>query len=363
MDSTAIPIARPVVSEEEIAAAVRVLRSGRLTQGREVAAFESEFAAQVAGRHCIAVASGTAALHLSLLGLGITAPDEVILPSFGFAATANVVRLVGATPVFADIDATTYCVDPLAVAAAIGPRTAAVIAVHLFGHPARMDQLTQLAERHGLALIEDACQAHAATILDRPVGAFGHTGAFSFYPTKNMHSIEGGMITTADPNLARTLRMLRNQGMAEPYDHQTIGCNARMSEVAAAIARIQLTRLATNNAARRRNAARLNELLEGVRTPTAADGVQHVYNQYTIRIDQDRDAVLGHLAAHGIGGAVYYPTPIHRLAAYDLHLDLPHTEQASREVLSLPVHPSLTDVDLDRICRAVNTCVPRSALA
>jgi perosamine synthetase len=238
-----IPVAAPHLDATDIAAAVRVLCSGHLVQGAEVAAFEDEFAELVERRHCVAVNSGSSALWLTLLALGIGPGDEVIVPSFTFAATAAAVRLTGATTVFADINPGTFCLDPDAVRAAITPRTAAIIPVHLFGHPAAMHELTQLAEAHQLALVEDAAQAHGASLAGRPVATFGAAGCFSFYPTKNIQAIEGGLIATADPALARTLRMLRNQGMEHRYHHQIVGTNARMNDVSAAIARSQLRRL------------------------------------------------------------------------------------------------------------------------
>jgi dTDP-4-amino-4,6-dideoxygalactose transaminase len=314
-----IPISRPQLGEDEIAAAVRVLRSGQLTQGPEVAAFEEEFAGLVDGRHCIAVNSGTAALWLSLLALGIGPGDDVIVPSFTFAATAAAVRLTGATCVFADIDPATFCLDPAAAAAAITPRTAAVIPVHLYGHPADTDRLIPLARSHALAVVEDAAQAHAATLHARPVGTFGSTAAFSFYPTKNMHTIGGGMVTTADPALARTLRLLRNHGMCTRYTHEIVGTNARMSDVAAAVGRVQLSKLPAYTLALRRNAHRLDTMLRGVLTPPVATGAWHVYHQYTIRVPDrpaGRRALLEALHQRGIGAAVYYPTPVHRMPAY-----------------------------------------------
>jgi perosamine synthetase len=218
-----VPIAAPHIGDAEVEAAVRVLRSGHLAQGSEVAAFEEEFAALVDGRHCVAVSSGTAALHLSLLALGIGRGDEVIVPSFTFGATVHAVALTGATPVFADIDPETFCLHPQSVAAAVTERTAALLPVHLFGHPAAMDQLTVLAQRHGLAVIEDAAQAVGARLHGQPVGSFGQTACFSFYPTKNMHSIEGGMTVTADPAIADRLRLLRNQGMQDRYQYEIVG--------------------------------------------------------------------------------------------------------------------------------------------
>jgi dTDP-4-amino-4,6-dideoxygalactose transaminase len=359
-----IPPARPVIGDAEIEAAVRVLRSGKVVQGPEVAAFEDEFSALVDGLHCVAVNSGTSALQLSLLALGIGPGDEVVVPSFSFAASANAVRLVGAEPVFADIVADTFCVDPDAVAAAIGPRTAAIMPVHLYGHPAAMDRLVPLARRHGLAILEDACQAHAAALAGRPVGTFGSAGCFSFYPTKNMHSLEGGMVTTADAEVARTLRLLRNQGMEQRYANEIVGANMRMTDVAAAIGRAQLRRLPEWTERRRANAAVLDSRITGLVTPTVASRARHVYHQYTVRVHGDRDSVQQALAVRGVGSAVYYPTPIHRLKPYltadgrvNPAWNLPQTDRAAAEVLSLPVYPSLTAAELDRIADAANAAV------
>jgi perosamine synthetase len=356
-----IPPARPVIGTAEIDAAVRVLRSGMVVQGPEVAAFEQEFGELVAGRHCVAVNSGTSALHLVLLALGFGPGDEVIVPSFSFAATANAVRLVGATPVFADIEAATFNLNPDAVAAAVTARTVAILPVHLYGLPAPMDRLLPIAQRHGLAVVEDAAQAHAAAIDGQPVGAFADAGCFSFYPTKNMHSLEGGMITTADAGLARTLRLLRNQGMEQRYANEIVGANMRLTDVAAAVGRVQLTQLPDWTEKRRANAAYLSAHLSGVEIPAVPPGWQHVYHQYTIRVAGDRDAFQAALAERGVGSAVYYPTPIHRLRPY-LTEDgrvgdwkLPETDRAAGEVLSLPVFPSLTAAELDRIVDAVNT--------
>jgi len=354
-----IPSARPIIGDAEIEAAVRVLRSGMVVQGPEVAAFEQEFSALVDGRECVAVNSGTSALQLSLMALGIGPGDEVIVPSFSFAATANVVRLVGATPVFVDIEPGTFCVDPAAVAAAVTPRTGGIIPVHLYGHPAAMDRLIPIAERHGLAIVEDAAQAHAATLHGTPVGAFGVVGCFSFYPTKNMHSLEGGMITTADPKLARTLRLLRNQGMEQRYANEIVGANMRLTDVAAAIGRVQLGRLAEWTEQRQANAKFLDSHITGMVTPPVADGARHVYHQYTVRVRGSRDAAQAVLAEHRIGNAVYYPTPIHRLTPFLVDgkpgpWDLPETERAAAEVISLPIFPSLTPAELERIAHAAN---------
>lgn len=357
-----IPAAKPVIGEEEIEAAVRVLRSGSVVQGPEVAAFEDEFSALVDGRHCVAVNSGTSALLLALVALEIGTGDEVIVPSFTFAATANSVALTGATPVFADIDPDTFNLDPDAVAAAITPRTAAIMPVHLYGQPADMRRLRELAERSGLAIIEDAAQAHGAALDGTPVGAFGQAAAFSFYPTKNMHALEGGMVVTPDAEFARTIRLLRNQGMERRYANELAGYNLRLTDVAAAIGREQLRKLPGWNERRRANAAKLDAGLGGlgvVRTPFVADGVTHVYHQYTVRVPADRrDALQEHLTARAIGSAVYYPTPTHLLPPFaDLAMGtaLPETARAAAEVLSLPIHPALADADLDRIAEAVNS--------
>ncbi|MGN9777454.1 DegT/DnrJ/EryC1/StrS family aminotransferase [Micromonospora sp. H33] len=355
-----IPPAKPVIGEAEIEAAVRVLRSGLVVQGPEVAAFEEEFGELVSGRHCVAVNSGTSALQLTLMALGFGPGDEIIVPSFSFAASANAVRLVGAEPVFVDIEPGSFCLDPEAVAAAVTPRTVAIMPVHLYGHPAAMDKIMAIAERHGLAVVEDAAQAHGASLHGKPVGAFGTAGCFSFYPTKNMHSLEGGMISTGDAGLARTLRLLRNQGMEKRYANEIVGANMRMTDVAAAIGRVQLRQLPDWTAQRQANAKFLDSKITGMVTPPVADGAVHVYHQYTVRVRGDRDAAQKRLTELGIGNAVYYPTPIHRLTPYLTQdgtpgpWELPETERAAAEVVSLPVHPSLSQADLERIADGAN---------
>ncbi len=350
-----IPAARPLIGDEERAAVDRVLRSGMVAQGPEVAAFEAEFSAQVDGRRCIAVNSGTSALHLAFLAGGVGPGDEVIVPSFTFAATANSVALTGATPVFADIEPAQFNLDPEAVAAAITPRTKAVMPVHLYGHPAAMDRFTELAEKHDLLLFEDAAQAHAASLHGRPVGAWGLAGSFSFYPTKNMTSGEGGMVATQREEVARTVQLLRNQGMEKRYENEVVGFNARMTDLHAAIGRVQLAKLGGWTKQRQANATFLDENLRGVVVPPVATGAVHVYHQYTIRVPgHDRDAFAAELARRGVGSGVYYPVPNHRLPSFGLTMDLPETERAAREVLSLPVHPSLSDDDLATVVDVVN---------
>ena len=351
-----IPAARPEIGEEEIAAVVRVMRTGHVVQGAEVAAFEQEFGKLMDGYACVAVNSGTSALHLSMLALGIGPGDEVIVPSFSFAATANAVAVAGATPVFVDIEPDSYCLDPDAVSAAVTPRTAAIVPVHLYGHPARMDRLQAIAEQHGLAVVEDAAQAVGAQWRGRPVGTFGTTGCFSFYPTKNMHSIEGGMVVTSDPQVEHKLRLLRNQGMLKQYENEVFGLNNRMTDVAAAVGRVQLAKLGRWTERRREIAATYRAGLTTVSAPSEAADAFHVYHQYTVRVGsgRDRDAFRAGLADRGVGSGVYYPTPIHRLASFGRDVELPETERAAREVLSLPVQPSLTGEEIDLVVAAVN---------
>lgn len=357
-----IPAARPEIGEDERAAVDRVLRSGMLAQGPEVAAFENEFASIVDGRRCIALNSGTSALHLAFLAGGIGPGDEVIVPSFSFAATANAVSLTGATPVFVDIESDYFSIDASAVEAAITPRTKAIMPVHLYGHPSDLAALKAIADKHGLQIYEDAAQAHAASVDGIPVGAWGVAASFSFYPTKNMMSGEGGMITTSSEQLERQARMLRNQGMERRYENEVIGFNMRMTDIHAAIGRVQLAKLAGWTAQRQKNAAFLGENLKGVVTPPVAPGAVHVYHQYTVRIvDHDRDAFAEELSKRGVGNGVYYPTPIHRLPSFDLDLDLPVTEQVAREVLSIPVYPSLTEDELATIVEAVNAVAKAGA--
>lgn len=363
MTQAMIPAAKPLIGDEERAAVDRVLRSGMVAQGPEVAAFETEFGRDlVAGRTCVAVSSGTSGLHLGLLAAGVTPGDEVVVPSFTFAATANSVALAGATPVFADIDPDTYCLDPASVESVVTSRTVAVMPVHLYGHPADVARLRGVADRHGLRLFEDAAQAHGASWQGTPVGAFGDVAMFSLYPTKNMTSGEGGMVACATEDVARKVRLLRNQGMERRYENEVVGFNARMTDVHAAIGRVQLAKLPAWNERRRENAAFLSAHLDGVVVPTVADGATHVWHQYTIRVPQDRDGFARALAEeHGVGSGVYYPIPNHRLPSFGLDADLPETARACAEVLSLPVHPALSQDDLERIVVGVNAVAKAGA--
>jgi dTDP-4-amino-4,6-dideoxygalactose transaminase len=257
--------------------------------------------------------------------------------------------------VFVDIEPEHHCIDPEAVAAAVTDRTAAVMPVHLYGHPADMTALARVCDQWGLLLVEDAAQAHGATWDGRPVGGFGRVAAFSFYPTKNMTTGEGGMIVTDDDDVARTARLYRNQGMEVRYANEVVGYNNRMTDIAAAIGRVQLERLPGWNRTRRSNAAALDAGLAGVvgvTTPTVAEPAVHVYHQYTVRCE-DRASVIARLEQADVGYGVYYPTPIHRLPSFALDLDLPVTGRAAEDLLSLPCHPDLSPDDLDAIIEAV----------
>ncbi len=354
-----IPPAKPIIGDEEREAVDRVLRSGMIAQGPEVKAFEEEFSQHFdLGRACVAVNSGTSGLHLGLLACGIGAGDEVIVPSFTFAATANSVALTGATPVFADISADDFCLDPVSVEASITERTRAIMPVHLYGHPAKMRELQAVADRHGLMLFEDAAQAHGASLNETPVGAFGAFAMFSLYPTKNMTSGEGGMVSAANDEVERSLRLYRNQGMLQQYHNEVVGLNNRMTDIHAAIGRVQLTKVGAWTKQRQENAAFLSANLEGVVTPPTLPGAVHVFHQYTVRVADDRDGVAAALKdEYGVGSGMFYPVPNHRLTPFQSPVELPETERAARECLSLPVHPSLTREHLERVVEAVNSVV------
>lgn len=351
-----IPAANPIIGRAERKAVDRVLRSGGLAQGPEVAAFETEFSEFVDGRLCVAVNSGTSALHMAFLAAGIGPGDEVIVPSFSFAATANSVALCGAIPVFVDVEADYFNLDPMKIEAAITKKTKAIMPVHLYGHPANMVEIQKIAETHGLLVFEDAAQAHGAKIDGQPVGAWGIAASFSFYPTKNMTSGEGGMVSTPSPEVARLVKVLRNQGMEIRYQNEVVGFNTRMTDIHAAIGREQLKKLPNWTKQRQRNAEFLTAHLEGVITPAVASGSEHVFHQYTIKVvGTSRDDFAAELTKRGVGNGVYYPTPIHKLPSFNSKIDLPVTQTVAGQVLSLPVHPALKKRDLETIVRVVNS--------
>jgi dTDP-4-amino-4,6-dideoxygalactose transaminase len=352
-----ILIAKPDIGSQEKDAVARVLDSGMLAQGKEVASFESEFSdIAVDSKNAIAVNSGTSALIISLMSLGLRQGAEVIVPSFTFAATANAVVLAGGIPVFADIDPVTFCIDPAHVESLVTKKTQAIMPVHLYGQPADMQSINKIARKYDLLVIEDASQAHLGKVNGEMVGTLGDAAAFSFYPTKNMTSGEGGMITTASAEVTTKARMLRNQGMLQRYQNEMVGFNNRMTDIHAAIGRVQLSKLQSHTLKRRSNAEFLSENIQGVVTPKPSMGTVHVFHQYTINtMDLDRDRFSEELTKRGIGNDVYYPTPVHKLAAYNLEIDLPVTQSVCKSVLSIPVHPLLSEDDLLNIVAAVNT--------
>jgi len=351
-----IPISVPLLNDEEKRAVCEVLDSGWLVQGPRVEAFEKAFAVFCDVKHAIATSSGTTALYTAVLAHGIGAGDEVITTPFTFIASANAVLFDRAEPVFVDIDERTYNINPHLIEAAITPRTKAILPVHLFGHPCDMEAIMDIAARHELVVIEDACQAHGATFRGQKAGSFG-TGCFSFYPTKNMTTAEGGVVTTNDDELADRARLIRNHGQRRRYFHEIVGYNFRMTEIQGAIGLVQLGKLKQFIAARRRNAQYLTRRLRGVIIPCEAPDCRHVYHQYTIRVADGRDRLADHLRQHGIATGIYYPLPVHKQVAYQQlgYTDhLPVAERASHEVLSLPVHPGLAPKDLDTIVEGVN---------
>lgn len=358
-----IRIAAPQIGERERDAVMQVLESGQLTGGPFTRRLEQAFARDVAGTaEAVAVSSGTAALHLALLAHGIGPGDEVITTAFSFQATANMVLATGASPVFVDTFEDGN-IDASRIEAAITPRTKAVLPVHLYGRLCEMAPICDITARHGLALIEDAAQAHGAARVQEATasgraGSFG-TGCFSLYATKNLTAGEGGMITTNDRELAERLRRLRSHGEAQRYDSLEVGYNYRITEIGAALALSGLESLAEGDARRRSNAAYLSANLHGVQTPSMpAEPAEHVWHQYTVRVAQDRDALQRHLTERGIQSAVYYPAP---LPSQTLYRELgynatayPVASRLAQEVLSLPVHPALSDGDLREIVEAVN---------
>ena len=362
-----ISIARPLMDEKEADALLGVLASGQLAQGQYVAEFERRFADTCSVREAVAVSSGTAALHLALLAHGIGHGDEVITTPFSFAATANMIVLVGATPVFVDIESDTFNLDPTLVEAAITPRTKAILPVHLYGQPCDMQRFQTIAKAHDLVIIEDACQAHAASIEGVPVGSFG-TGCFSFYSTKNMTTGEGGMVTTDDADIAERIRLMRSHGQKERYRHIAMGHNLRMTEMQAALGLVQLDKLEAFTERRITNAAFLTERLSpSIQTPCVRPGYRHVYHQYTIRVPEKRDEWGAQLQIRGIGTGVHYPLIIPHQPFYKaspqlfrissaskaFEHSLPVAERAAQEVLSLPVHPAVQVEDMEKITQEV----------
>jgi dTDP-4-amino-4,6-dideoxygalactose transaminase len=351
------------IKPEIDAAIARVLESCQFVLGPEVAGFEQDFAAYCGAAECIALNSGTSALHLALLAAGVGPGDEVITVPFTFVASVSAVTYAGARPVLVDIDPRSFTMDPAAIEAAITPRTKAILPVHLYGQSADMDPIMEVARRHGLVVIEDAAQAHGAKYKGRPVGSIGDMACFSYYPGKNLGAYgEGGGVTTSNPEYARTIRMLRDWGQDRKYHHVLKGFNYRMEGFQGAILRVKLRHLERWTEARRAVVKLYNEHLadSGVETPTEMPWGRHVYHVYTLRSD-DRDALQTSLQADGIQTGIHYPVPAHLQPAYaDLGYGrgaFPHAETAAKEVLSLPLYPELSSQAVAEVAAAVKRAV------
>lgn len=354
------PLAQYLAQRTEIDAAIaRVAQSGWYILGAEVRAFESEFAAYVDARHGIGVGSGTEALHVALAACGVGSDDEVVTVSHTAVATVAAVELAGARPVLVDIEPNYYTLDLRGVERALTPRTKAIIAVHLYGQPADMDAIMNVAGRRGIRVIEDCAQAHGARFRGRRVGGIGDVGCFSFYPTKNLGALgDGGMIVTRDDQIAERARLLREYGWSERYTSAIAGWNTRLDELQAAILRVKLVRLDAANTARRRLADRYNAGLAGLPLvlPARRPQTEHVFHLYVVRTAA-RDALLAHLKRSGVGALIHYPIPVHQQPAYVGRLGgaqtLPQTEAIAREVLSLPMFPELSEDEQSETIAAV----------
>ncbi len=363
-----IPPARPDLGPEEIAAVAEVLNSGMIAQGRKVAELEERWAAYCGVKHAIALSNGTVALMSVFAGLGLGPGDEVITVAHTFNATVSSILFTGATPVFVDIEPDTYLMDAGRIEAAITPRTRAICPVSLFGVVADMDAIQAIADRHGLTVVEDACQAHGAMYRGRRAGSFGYA-AFSLYGTKNMTTGEGGFVTTNDDRLADWIRLYRNQGMRQRYHHEILGYNFRMTDIAAAIGLVQLDKLEHNTARRQAVATRYDEAFADlpIQLPICPSGRTHVYHQYTLTVGPDRDQIVEEMKAAGVSCGIYYPIPCHK-APYVLELgieaELPVTDAVAATTMSLPMFPGLTTAEQDQVVAALRASVARhSAVA
>jgi len=360
-------IAKPLIGEEEKKAVSEVLDSGMIACGSKTEEFEKKFAKYVGCKYAVATTSGTTALHLGLLSLEISKGDEVITPSFSFIASANSILFCNAKPVFCDVNSKTFNIEINKIKNLITGKTKAIMPVHLYGQPADMKPITDIAEDYDLKVIGDACQAHGAKYNGKMIGSFGEVECFSFYPTKNMTTGEGGMITTNNEELAEKAYSIRNHGREKNrwgYEHSRLGYNYRMTDIAAAIGIEQLKKLPKFNEKRRENAKYLNENLSEIKeimTPIVLKNAEHVYHLYTIRC-KDREKLIYQLKKNEVGYGIYYPKPLHfykHLKQYE-HRDLKNSEILANEVISLPVHPALDEEDLQKIVEVVSEAFQHS---
>ena len=354
-----INIAKPIIGDEEIEAVTEVLKSGMLAQGPKVEEFQKEFAQYCESKYAVATSSGTTALHAALKAADIGKNDEVITTPFTFAATSNSVLYSDAKPVYADIDPKTFNLDPSKIEEKITDKTKAILPVHLYGQPADMNPILEIAQEHDLKVIEDAAQAHGSTYDGKKIGSIGDMGCFSFYPTKNMTTGEGGMVTTNDDELEEKAAMIRAHGESKRYEQSLLGYNYRMTDIAASIGLVQLKNIDAFNKKRNENAQYLNEALsdiKGVTTPEIGENRTHVFHQYTIRVSDKRDEFREFLTKNEIGTGVHYPIVLYKQPYYQklgITGNCPEAELAAQQVISLPVHPSLTQDELDTVAQVV----------
>lgn len=360
-----IPAVRPVFGDDEVNAVSAVIYSGMLASGEIVSQFEKEFAIYSGAKHAVATSNGTTALHVGLLAAGIRPGDEVIVPSFTFIATASSVSMCNARPVVSDVDILTGCIDPESIIEQITSKTKAIIGVHLFGHPFDVSSILQICEDENLILIEDCAQAHGAMYKGTQVGNFGTVGCFSFYPTKNMTTGEGGLVTCQDDLTADKMRRLINHGQTQKYIHTELGYNYRLTNIGAAIGRVQLNKLHDMNQCRQDNASYYcsNINRKGVLKPIIQDSCTHVFHQYAVRITPEsgmsRDQFSEDLRSKGVGTAIHYPIPVHEQPVYKGKIagsSCVVAQQLSEEILSIPVYPSLTKEERSMVCNAMNGC-------
>lgn len=351
-----IQISKPSIGKEEIDAVTSVLKSGNLAQGKEVEAFENEFSQFFGAKYSVAVSSGTSALQIGIEALGLPDGSEIITTPFTFIAAANSILYNKCKPVFADIDMKTFNIDPEKITEKITGKTKALLIVHLFGQPCEMDPILKMCRENNMVLIEDCAQSLGAEYKNRKTGTFGEVSTFSFYATKNITTGEGGMISTDKTETEKGCRIIRNQGQDGQYNHVRLGFNERMTEIEAAIGRIQLKRLSLLNKKREDNAKKLTDGLEKIpwlETPYVIKNAKPVWHQYTIKV-KNRNKFLKHMEENGIAVKVYYPTPVNLQPVYRKESQkCPIAEEVSKQVVSIPVHPELKNGDLDYIIKKI----------
>lgn len=353
-----IPIAKPLLGEEEKKAVCEVVDSGIIASGPKTKEFEKKYAEYVGTKYALATSSGTTALHLGLLALGVGKGDEVIIPSFSFIASVNSILFCDAVPKFCDVDEKTFNIDAKKIEKLITSKTKAIMPVHLYGMAADMENIQEIADKHNLMVIGDAAQAHGATLNGKMVGSFGNLECFSFYPTKNMTTSEGGMVTTNDSELFEKADSIRNHGREKTkwgYEHGRIGYNYRTTDIASAIGLEQLKKLPGFLKKRRTNAKFYNEHIKNVEMPYVPKGAEHAYHQYTIKCKK-REKLTEILKKNEIGFGIYYPKPLHHYPHLQKfgHKDLKVSERLVNEVISIPIHPALTEKDLEKVVEVIN---------